>query len=208
VPSADASSDGGGASSGDGSTSDPDPSAVSAPAAQASQATDPAAAAAFAVAAPAAAIVPDQAPAVTPQTVTKLAAGIVQNIKAKSTRFQLALDPAGLGRVDISVQIGPDGQITAALNFNSPQAADALKAHAAELRDALQQAGFSLSGSDLSFTAGGSNQQSAQGQGQGQGQSQSTPSYATAAATAAAEPQPQTPAYAASSTSDGLDIRI
>lgn len=175
--------------------------------AQASQTTDPAAAGAFAMAAPASAIVPGQTVTAAPQTVAKLAAGIVENIKAKSTRFQLALEPAGLGRVDISVQIGLNGQISAALNFNSPQAAEALKAHAAELRDALQQAGFSLSGSDLSFTAGGSNQQSAQGQGQGQGQSQSTPSYA-AAASAAAEPQPQTSAYVASTSTDGLDIRI
>ena len=143
----------------------------------------------------------------TPQTVPRLAAAIVQNIKAKSTRFQLSLDPAGLGRVDISVQIGTNGQITAALNFNSPQAAEALKAHAAELQEALQQAGFNLSGSDLSFTSGGPNQQSAQGQGQGQGQSPSTPSYG-AAATAAAEPQPQAPSPSASSPTDGLDIRI
>ena len=138
------------------------------------------------------------------QTVPRLAADIVQNVKAKSSRFELTLDPAGLGRVDISVRIGADGALSASLNFNSPQAAEALKAHAGELRDALQQAGFDLSGSDLSFTAGGSGQQPDKGQGQ------PSPSPAYATATASSEPQVQpTPAVqATSSPADGLDIRI
>lgn len=139
----------------------------------------------------------------TTQTVSRLAAGMVQNIRSKVSRFQLALDPIGLGRVDINVRIGPDGAISATLNFNNPQSADALKAQAGELREALQQAGFTLSGSDLSFTAGGSNQQS----GQGQGQPSAPPSYAAASA----PPEPALPpasVQAPSSPSDGLDIRI
>ena len=163
---------------------------------------DPAASGALAMAASAAAPGASTSTAtVTAQTVTRLANDLVQNVKAKTSRFQLALEPAGLGRVDISVRIGPDGALSATLNFNSPQAADALKAHAGELRDALQQAGFSLGGSDLSFTAGGSNQQSGQGQGR----------TFTGSSVAAAPEIPAQPAPAiqtASAPADGLDIRI
>ena len=137
------------------------------------------------------------------QTVSRLAADIVQNVKAKASRFQLELAPAGLGRVGIDVRVGADGALSASLSFDNPQAAEALKAHAGELREALQQAGFTLSGSDLSFTAGGSDQEPRQGQGQ------PSPS-STYAAPSSTDPS-VAPAAAIPSTaspSDGLDIRI
>ena len=147
---------------------------------------------------------PVQAAVVDAQTVPRLAAEIIQNVKAKASRFELALNPAGLGRVDISIRIGADGALSASLNFNSPQAADALKAHASELRDALQQAGFNLSGSDLSFTAGGQGQQPDKGQ----GQPSATPTYAAAAASNEPQNQSAPAIQATSSPADGLDIRI
>jgi hypothetical protein len=58
--------------------------------------------------------------------------------------------------VDVNVRIGADGAVSAALHFDNPAAAQALKAQAGELRAALEQAGFNLTGGDLSFTAGGS----------------------------------------------------
>ena len=198
----------GGASNGapqDGSGDRPhgDQSQAAAPAPR--QAFDPGAAGALTAAAPAAAIQTSSQPVtVSGQTVSRLASGIVQNLKSKSSRFQLALEPAGLGRVDISVRIGADGALSATLNFNSPQAADALKAHAGELRAALQQAGFNLGGSDLSFMTGNSSQQ----QGGSQGQSAGRPSFAS---TATPDSQAAPPAHAAqtvASSADGLDIRI
>ena len=187
--------------SGDRPHGDPAPAApVTAP-----QASDPGATSALAAAAPAAAAqAPSQPTGVNSQTVSRLASGIVQNLKSKASRFQLALEPAGLGRVDISVRIGADGALSATLNFNSTQAADALKAHAGELRAALQQAGFNLGGSDLSFMTGNSGQQ----QGGSQGQSTGRQSFASAAA-----PEPQGAVSApisqtVASGADGLDIRI
>ena len=160
----------------------------------------------LAAAAPAAAPQAQSTPAaVSAQTVTRLATGIVQNLKAKSSRFQLALEPAGLGRVDISVRIGADGGLSATLNFNNAQSADALKAHAGELRAALQQAGFNLGGSDLSFMTGNSSQQQGGGS---QGQTAARQSFASASVS---EPQSQTAApvaRTAASGADGLDIRI
>ena len=115
------------------------------------------------------------------------------------------LDPAGLGRVDVSIRIGADGAVSAALHFSSPQAADALKAHAEELRSALQQAGFTLGGSDLSFTTGGGcNGQAGQGApGRSFASNANTRIPDLADAQVHAAPPPGWPASAS-----GLDIRI
>jgi flagellar hook-length control protein FliK len=140
-----------------------------------------------------------------PQTVSQLAADLVKKVQAKASRFELALEPAGLGRVDVSVRIGADGSVSAALNFSDPQSAEALKAHAGELRDALQQAGFSLGGSDLSFTAGGSGDQS--GGGGSSGRSSTHSPFTQIADIADAQAQ-AAPLRASAASASGVDIRI
>ena len=166
---------------------------------------DPSAAGLAPAAAPGMAAQPSAPARPNADTVPRLAAEIVQNAKAKASHFQVELMPAGLGRVGIDVRIGADGTLSAALNFDTPQAAEALKAHAGELREALQQAGFNLSGSDLSFTAGGSGQQPGQGQG---GHPSALPVYAVASGSEAPAPPPAANPFATASSSDGLDIRI
>jgi hypothetical protein len=85
-----------------------------------------------------------------PETVATLAAQIIRKLEGKSTRFDLELDPAGLGKVDVRVEISPHGRMTAALTCDNPQAAAELRARAPELQRALEQAGFTLAGG-LSF---------------------------------------------------------
>jgi len=62
----------------------------------------------------------------------------------------------------VRVEIHAHGRITAAMTFDNPQAAQDVKARAAELQRALEQAGFDLSGSALTFDV-------AQDHGRGQG---------------------------------------
>jgi flagellar hook-length control protein FliK len=97
-----------------------------------------------------------------PETVANLAAQIVKKLEARTTRFDVELDPHGLGKVDVRIEIHAHGRITAAMTFDNPQAAQDVKARAAELQRALEQAGFDLSGSALSFDV-------AQDHGRGQG---------------------------------------
>ncbi|MBL8770780.1 MAG: flagellar hook-length control protein FliK [Phenylobacterium sp.] len=85
-----------------------------------------------------------------PETVANLAAQIVRKLEERATRFDLELDPAGLGRVDVRLEIGANGKLTASMLFDNPQAANELRARAAELQRVLEQAGFDLSGG-LSF---------------------------------------------------------
>ncbi|HEX8233884.1 MAG TPA: flagellar hook-length control protein FliK [Caulobacteraceae bacterium] len=86
-------------------------------------------------------------------TFARLAAAIVQRLENRRTRFELELDPDGLGRVEVKVEVGPSGALTAALRCDDPAAAELLRGRAHELKAALQQAGFDLSGG-LSFTSG------------------------------------------------------
>jgi len=81
-----------------------------------------------------------------PETVANLAAQVVKKLEAKSTRFDVELNPAGLGKVNVRVEIGAQGAITAAMSFDNPQAAAELRSRATELQRALEQAGFTLSG--------------------------------------------------------------
>lgn len=85
-----------------------------------------------------------------PETVAHLAAQIIKKLEGQSTRFDLELNPQGLGKVDVRVEIGAHGLLTASMLFDNAQAAQELKSRAAELQRALEQAGFDLTGG-LSF---------------------------------------------------------
>jgi hypothetical protein len=96
-----------------------------------------------------------------PQTVASLAAQIVKKLDGRSSHFDVALDPVGLGHVSVRVVIGASGKVSAALAFDTPQAAAELRGRAGELHAALEKAGFDLSGG-LTFDVAGD-----RGQGQG-----------------------------------------
>lgn len=81
-----------------------------------------------------------------PETVAHLAGQIVKKLDGRSTRFDVALDPIGLGHVDVRVEINSRGHVSAAMSFENPQAAAELRSRASELQKALEQAGFDLSG--------------------------------------------------------------
>ena len=81
-----------------------------------------------------------------PQTVAHLAAQIVKKLEGRSTQFDVALNPEGMGRVDVRIEIGAQGRLTASMSFENPQAAAELRIRANELQKALEQAGFDVSG--------------------------------------------------------------
>lgn len=91
----------------------------------------------------------------TPETVASLTAHIVKNLEGRTTKFDVELNPAGLGQVNVSVEIAASGKMTAAMSFDSPQAAAELRARSHELQKALEQAGFDVSAGGLSFDVAG-----------------------------------------------------
>lgn len=147
-----------------------------------------------------------------PETVASLAAQIIKKAEGRATRFDVELHPADLGRVDVRLEIGAHGRLTASMSFENPQAAAELRGRADELQRALENAGFDLSGG-LSFDVAGD-----RGQNQNQPEQQSPDggalrgrafeaALATAGETANAALAGALNAYQ-SRVAPGLDIRI
>ena len=120
-----------------------------------------------------------------PQTVASLAGQIVSKFDGKTTRFDVELHPLDLGRVDVRLEVGAGGQISAAMSFDNPQAASDMRARSADLQKALENAGFNLSGG-LSFdVAGGRGQGSGRNSGAEPGPAQRVRALETATSAAA-----------------------
>ena len=99
-----------------------------------------------------------------PETVAQLSAEILKKLDARTTRFDVALTPEGLGKVDVRIEIGRHGALTASMAFDTAQAAAELRGKSHELRLALSQAGFTIADNALRFdvsSQGGQNGQSA-----------------------------------------------
>ena len=72
----------------------------------------------------------------------QIAAQILRKLDGRSTRFEMALLPEELGRVDVKLDIDSEGRVAARLAFDNPAAATDLRGRADELRRQLQDAGF------------------------------------------------------------------
>jgi len=88
----------------------------------------------------------------TVETTAHLAAQIARRLDGRSTRFDMVLTPEDLGRVDVSLEIGKDGQLSARLAFDNPAAAADLRGRADELRRQLEAAGFQMTEDALDFS--------------------------------------------------------
>jgi flagellar hook-length control protein FliK len=86
------------------------------------------------------------------ETLADLTAQIVKRLEGKVTRFEMALTPEDLGRVDVSLEMGEDGSLTARLAFDTPAAAAEMRAQVDQLRRQLEQAGFQLARDALDFS--------------------------------------------------------
>ncbi len=148
-----------------------------------------------------------------PETVANLAAQILKKLEGQSTRFDLELNPGGLGKVDVRLEIGANGQLTAAMTFDNPQAAADLRARASELQRALEQAGFDLSGGltfDVAGDRGQQQRQAWQDQTENNGQAFRGQAFRAALDTAgdAADAAVQGALRLRRGVSAGLDLRI
>lgn len=93
------------------------------------------------------------------ETTALLAAQIAHRLSGRATRFEMGLTPEGLGRVDVSLEIDRDGQLTARLAFDNPLAATELRGRADELRRQLEAQGFTLAQDALDFSSRGDRQE-------------------------------------------------
>lgn len=88
---------------------------------------------------------------VTIEATAQIAAQILRRLEGRSTRFEMALTPDELGRVDVKLDIDSEGRLNARLAFDNPAAATDLRGRADELRRQLEDAGFHLSEDAFEF---------------------------------------------------------
>lgn len=69
---------------------------------------------------------------------------LLQRFDGKNSSFEIRLDPAELGKVDVRVEVDSDGRVQAVLAARDPAAAEALMRGAKTLENALMQAGLNL----------------------------------------------------------------
>lgn len=86
------------------------------------------------------------------QATAQIAAQILKRLDGRSTRFDMALTPDSLGRVDVRLEIDADGALAARLAFDNPAAAAEMRGRADELRRQLEDAGFRLAEDALQFS--------------------------------------------------------
>lgn len=75
-----------------------------------------------------------------------MAEPIARAVKAGVQRVEIALEPAALGRVDVRLDFGADGRVSAYFVADNRQALDALRADAQTLSRALADAGVDAGG--------------------------------------------------------------
>ncbi|MFL1876587.1 flagellar hook-length control protein FliK [Hansschlegelia beijingensis] len=90
-------------------------------------------------------------PQVASAAVAAVATAIATNAGARRTRFEVRLDPDELGRVDVRLDIAHDGKVATRLIVDRPETLNLLRHDARELVRTLEQAGFQLPDTGLSF---------------------------------------------------------
>ncbi|WP_454643688.1 flagellar hook-length control protein FliK [Bradyrhizobium liaoningense] len=90
---------------------------------------------------------------------------IAAAIRAGKSRFDISLDPAELGRIDVRINVDRNGQVTSHLTVEKPETLSMLKQDAPQLQRALDDAGFKTGSNGLSFSL---RDQNSSGQNSGQ----------------------------------------
>ena len=90
-----------------------------------------------------------------------LAMEIAASAKSGKSRFEIRLDPADLGRIDVRIDVDRNGQVTSHLTVERPETLSMLRQDANQLQRALDNAGLSTGNSGLQFSL---RDQSSQGQ--------------------------------------------
>src|SRR5204862_2068436 len=81
-----------------------------------------------------------------------LAVEIAASAKNGMSRFEIRLDPADLGRIDVRIDVNRNGQVTSHLTVEKPETLSMLRLDAPQLQRQLDDAGFKTSDGGLQFS--------------------------------------------------------
>jgi len=100
-----------------------------------------------------------------------LAVQIAATAQSGKSRFEIRLDPADLGRIDVRLDVDRQGQVTSHLTVEKPETLSMLRQDAPQLQQALNDAGLKAGSNGLQFSL---RDQSASGQQNWQNNNQSS----------------------------------
>ena len=108
----------------------------------------------------------------TPINLPQVAFEIVRQVEAGNSRFQIRLDPAELGRIDVQLDVDRSGNVNARMVVERPETLDLMQRDQRTLQQALQQAGLDANRTSLEFSlrqnpSGGDGFNEGRNQGQG-----------------------------------------
>ncbi|MFO1107634.1 MAG: flagellar hook-length control protein FliK [Bradyrhizobium sp.] len=81
-----------------------------------------------------------------------LAMEIAASVQSGKSRFEIRLDPAELGRIDVRIDVDRQGQVVSHLTVEKPETLSMLRQDAPQLQRALNDAGLSTGDSGLQFS--------------------------------------------------------
>ncbi|MGB9117175.1 flagellar hook-length control protein FliK [Bradyrhizobium sp.] len=87
-----------------------------------------------------------------PVPLSGLALEIAASAKSGKSRFEIRLDPADLGRIDVRIDIDRNGQVTSHLTVEKPETLSMLRQDAPQLQRALDDAGLKTGSGGLQFS--------------------------------------------------------
>jgi flagellar hook-length control protein FliK len=156
-------------------------------------------------AAPAAAAATPGTAAAATVPIAGLAVTIASRAQAGSSQFDIRLDPPELGRIDVRLDVGHDGQVTSHVTVDRADTLQLLQSQQPQLERALEQAGLKTADNGLQFTL---RDQSFAGQ-NGNGGSGAQPSAAHLVIPDAEAPVIQAKQiYSRAGLGGGVDIRV
>jgi len=88
-----------------------------------------------------------------PQTPAReIAVNMARNLSNGTNRFEIRLDPAELGRIDVRMELGTDGRVQAHLTVDKPETLEMLQRDARALEKALSDAGLDMENGSLEYS--------------------------------------------------------
>nr|WP_246700320.1 flagellar hook-length control protein FliK [Rhodopseudomonas sp. WA056] len=99
-----------------------------------------------------------------PVPVDSLAVEIAARARGGATRFDIRLDPAELGRIDVRIDVDRHGQVTSHLTVEKPETLQMLRQDQTQLQRALDDAGLKTGNGGLQFSLRDQSSSGQQGQ--------------------------------------------
>ena len=135
-----------------------------------------------------------------------LALEIAASAKNGKSSFEIRLDPADLGRIDVRIDVDRNGQVTSHVTVDRADTLQLLQSQQPQLERALEQAGLKTADNGLQFTL---RDQSFAGQNGGNGNSGNPSGTAQLVIPDADQPVIQaTQIYSRAGLGSGVDIRV